>query len=148
MAAHTQVETSQTVTRQTITTTLKDDSLWAVPFHNMFDNWFKDAFIGNVIYAISEREVDRIILPCADTNVTQFAGPGEVFSIFMEWDRHNAVGGIKCLLDTIAMVDININIKNTLFETQKLENAENNVFNEKLSASFSKKGKSRCKTYR
>lgn len=46
------------------------------------------------------------------------------------------------------MVDININIKNTLFETQKLENAENNVLDEKIVSFVLEERKKQAYTYR
>jgi hypothetical protein len=45
----------------------------------------------------------------------------------VEGDGHNAIGGVKGLLDTVTVMDINVNVKDSLLESQKLKNAENDI---------------------
>ena len=50
----------------------------------------------------------------------QIARPGKVFSIFVEGDGHYSVSGIKRLLHTVAMVNINVDIQHPLMISAKI----------------------------
>jgi hypothetical protein len=63
---------------------LKDDSFWAVPFHDTSDNRLKDTLVRNVIDAITKWKVDSVVLALSHSNITKLTGPREVFSILVE----------------------------------------------------------------
>jgi hypothetical protein len=128
MTSHTEVEATQAVARKTITTTLEHDSLWSVPLHNTPDDRLKDALVGDIVNTITERKVDSIVFSLANANIAELSGSREVLSVLMEGYGHHSVGGIERLLNTIAVMDIDIDIKNTLLETQKLQDAKNDVY--------------------
>lgn len=47
--------------------------------------------------------------------------------MFMKTDSHDTVRGIECLLHSVTMVDINVDIKNTRVVSKQLQNREYNV---------------------
>jgi len=50
---------------------------------------------------------------------------GEEFSETVERAGHDTIGGVESLLDTVAMVDVDIDVENTRVDTKQLENTEN-----------------------
>jgi hypothetical protein len=76
----------------------------------VLDYRLEDALVRGIIDAISEREVDRVVLSLADTNIAELTSPGEVLSVFVERHRHNSVCGIEGLLDPISMMNINVDV--------------------------------------
>jgi hypothetical protein len=91
------------------------------------DDWLKNRLVRNVVNAIAEREVNSIILAGAHSNIAQLAGPGKELAVFMERHRHDSVCCVKRLFNTIAMVDINIDIEHALIEAKKLDNPQDDI---------------------
>jgi hypothetical protein len=46
----------------------------------------------------------------------------------VERNGHDTVGGVESFLNTITVMDVNIDVKDPLFESEELENAENNIY--------------------
>jgi hypothetical protein len=127
VTTHAEVEAAKTVARQAVTATLEDDGFWLVISHDSLDDWLKDGLVGNIINAIAEREVDSVVLALANTDVAKLASAWEVLSILVERNSHDTVSGVESLLDTIAVMNINVNVENTLFETKELNDAQDDV---------------------
>jgi hypothetical protein len=45
----------------------------------------------------------------------------------VEGNSHNTVGGVEGLLNTITVMDVNIDVEDPLFESEELEDAENDI---------------------
>lgn len=127
VTSHTQVKASKTVTRKTVSTTLQDDSLRSVPFHDALDYGLENRLVGEVINSIAKREVDGIVLALSNTNVTKLTSPREVFSVLVERDGHDTVRRVESFLDAIAVVHINVDVQDTLLKTQQLEDTQDNI---------------------
>lgn len=127
MPAHAQVEAAQTVTRQTVSTALQDHGLWTIPFHHTLDHRLKNALVRDIVDTIPEGEVDRIIFALANTDVAELASAGEVLAVLVEGNGHDAICGVKRFFDTITMVNINVDVKHSLFEAQKFENSQDDI---------------------
>ena len=127
MASHAQVETSKTITGKTVATALQDHSFWSVPFHDAPDDGLENRLVGEIIYPVAKREINSIMLALPHTDVAKLTGSREVFSIFMERDRHNTVRGVESLFNTIAVMHVNVDVKDSLLETQQFEDTENNI---------------------
>lgn len=122
MAAHAQVEAAKAIAGQAVSATLKDDSLRLIVGHHGLDHRFKNGLVCLVRDSVSQREVDSIILADADSNIPEFSGSREVLAVLVEGDSHDSVCGIECLLHTIAVMDINIDVENALLVSQEFEN--------------------------
>lgn len=127
MPTHTEVEATKTVARQTVTTTLEDNRLRTVPLHDALDYGLEDALVGGIVDTVAEGEVDGIVLARADTDITKFTSAGEVLAVLVERDSHDAVRGVEGFFDTVAMVNVDVNVENALLESQQLEDTEDDV---------------------
>ena len=123
MATHAQVEAAKTITRQTVTTALEDNSLGLEVLHDSADDRLEDGAVGVVVDTVAEREVNGIVLARSDTNVAQLAGTGEVLAVLVEGYGHDAIGRVKGFLHTITVVNIDIDVENALLESQELEDS-------------------------
>ena len=61
------------------------------------------------------------------TDVAELASPWEVLSVFVEGACHDAIGSVKRFFNTIAVVDIDIDVENSRLEAQELDDSEDNV---------------------
>lgn len=48
----------------------------------------------------------------------------------MEGDGHDAVGGVEGFLDTISVVDVNVDVEDAWVEAKEFEDAEDDVYTE------------------
>jgi hypothetical protein len=69
MSIHTEIETAQAISRQTVATTLENDCFRAIPFHNTTNDRLEDAFVRDIVNAVSEWEIHSVVFSLADTNV-------------------------------------------------------------------------------
>lgn len=67
------------------------------------------------------------MLALADTDIAKFTGARKVLAVLVERYSHDPVGRVKGLLHTITVMNIDVDIEDALVETQKFENAENDV---------------------
>lgn len=110
MAAHAKVEAAETVTRKTVSTTLKDNGLGLVVVHDGLDNGLENGLVGIVGDTIAKREVDCVILSNTNSDIAQLASPREIFSILVEGAGHNSVGSVEGLFNAITVVNINVDV--------------------------------------
>ena len=113
--------------------------------HDSSDNRLKNAVITLVRDSVVERTVHTVILSISETNITQISGSRKkltilkskkiekqkkkapFFSNLVQAQSHHSVRSIKCLFDSISMMDINVNVKNTIVFFEKLQNRQNAV---------------------
>lgn len=48
-------------------------------------------------------------------------------TVFVKTDRHHSIGCIEGLLDTIAMMHVDIDIQNSFVVSQQLQNSQDNI---------------------
>jgi hypothetical protein len=127
VTVHTQIEATESIARQTVTTALENNSLGLVVLHDILNDRLEDGLVGHIGDTISKRKVDSIVFSLSNTSVSKFTSAGEVLSVLVERNRHDTVGGVESLLDTITMMHVNIDVKDPLFESKEFENTEDNV---------------------
>lgn len=127
MPSHAEVEGTQPVSRQAVTAALKHNGFWPVPVHDGLDHRLEYALVRFIGDAIPKREIHGVVFSISDTDVAKLSSPREVFAIFMEGRGHNAVGRIEGFFDTVTMVDVDVDVEDTLLETEKLDDAKYNV---------------------
>ena len=102
----------------------------------------KKTLIGGVINSISQREVETVVFASASSDVPEkvisisenhkqaisispkISCSREVFSILVERDSHHTVCGVEGLLDTISVVDVDVNVQHSL-QNQEVELSHN-----------------------
>jgi len=127
MASHAQVETAQSITREAVSATLENNCFRLIVVHNTLNNWLKDRFVGHIVNTIAKWKVDSVVLSRAYTNVAKLTSTRKVLSVLVKRNSHDSVSGVEGFFDAVAMMDININVQDSLFESQELNDAQNNV---------------------
>lgn len=127
MAVHAEVEAPQSISRQTITATLQNDGFWAVVCHDGIDDGLEDVFVCLVGDTVAEREVNRIVLACADTDVAEFTCAREVLAVLVERNGHDTVGSVESFLYAVTVMHVDVDVKHSLLISQELYDAENDI---------------------
>lgn len=127
MAIHTQVKAAKSIARQTVTTALQNDSFRLVVLHDVLNNRLEDRTVRRIGNTISERKVDGVVLSLSNTSIPKLTSSREILAILVERNSHDTVGGVESLLNTIAMMDIDVDVEDPLFKSKKFENAEDDV---------------------
>ena len=109
----------------------------------------KKTLIGGVINSISEREVETVVFASASSDVPEkvisisenhkqtisispkISCSREVLSILVERDSHYTVCGVEGLLDTISVVDVDVNVQHSL-QNQEVELSHNLLNNKNI----------------
>ena len=128
MSAHAQVEAAEPVPRQGVAAALEHHGLGLVVFHDGVNDGLEDGIVRDVVDAVPQRKVDRVVLAEAYPDVAQLAGPGEVLAVLVEGDGHDSVGGVESLFDAIAVVNIDVDVQNALLEPEELDDRQDNVW--------------------
>lgn len=110
---HTQIETSQSISRKRITAALQDDRAGLIPLDNPLDDRLKDALVVFIVDAVPQGDVDRVALGVADAVVPDLAGTGEELAVFVKGGSHDAVGGVECLFDAVSVVHVDVDVEYT-----------------------------------
>ncbi len=96
-------------------------------FHDLRDDGFEDGFVGFVGDAVAQREVARVHLAFTDTNVTQLTRSREEFAVLVERTSHDPIGGVESFFDTVAVMNVDIDVQHTRVVSQQFENAEYDI---------------------
>jgi hypothetical protein len=136
VATHAQVEAAQTIARETVSATLQDHGLRLVVVHHRLDDGLEDGLVRVVRDAITEREIDSVVLSNTDADIPKFAGAWKVLSVLVERAGHDTVGGVEGLLDTISVVNVDVDVQNALLVSKELEDRENDIYNRAESLSI------------
>jgi hypothetical protein len=127
---HAEVEATQSVTRKTISSALQNNSSGLIPLHDMLDNWLEHALVRQIVDTIAKWDIDSIVLSIPDTHITELSSTGEVFTVLVERHCHHAICGVECLLHTVTMVHITVDVQNSLVEAKKLNDAEDDIWDQ------------------
>lgn len=128
MATHAQVEAAQAIARETVSATLQYNGFRLIIVHHGLDNGLENGLVRVVGNAITQREIDRVILANANADIPKFAGAGEIFSILVERAGHDTIGGVESLLNTISVVNVDVDVQNALLVSKELKDRENNIY--------------------
>jgi hypothetical protein len=127
VTSHTEVETTKAVAGQAVTTALEDNGFRTVVLHDIRDNWLEDALIRGIVDTVSKREVDSVVLALPNSDVAELTGTREVLSVLVERHSHDSVSCVESFLYTIAMMYVDVDVKNSRLESEELDDAEYNV---------------------
>jgi hypothetical protein len=127
MPLHTEVEATKTIARQAISTTLENNSFRLIVSHYGLNNRLENRLVCCIVNAISEWEIDSIVLARANADVAKLTSTREVFAVLVERHGHNSIGGIERFLNTITVVDVNVDVQNPLLEPEELNDAEDDI---------------------
>ena len=136
VASKRQVETAEPVARQRVSAALEHDCLGCKTLKNFVDDGAKNAHKGIVVHAVVEGEIYSVAFALAVPDVLDVPRARKVLSKLVERARHHAVGRVESLLDTIAVVNVDVDVENALMVLEQLEDCEDAVVNVAKSARF------------
>ena len=70
----------------------------------------------------------------ANTYIAKLASPRKVFAVLVERDGHDAIGRVESFFNTIAVVDVNVDVEDAVVEAEKLKDTQDDVCKEIESA--------------
>ena len=138
MAFESEVKLSKTIAIERISSTLEDDGLRTEFVDNCLDDRLEEIQIRLIIDPIVQRDVQTVIFAIMESNFLAAkigdedqtkrkqmekkrereeeikhvsSSREEEIAIFVERNRHNTIAEIKRILDTIAVMDINVDVQ-------------------------------------
>mmetsp|Transcript_44830 Transcript_44830/g.141163 ORF Transcript_44830/g.141163 Transcript_44830/m.141163 type:complete len:210 (+) Transcript_44830:347-976(+) len=123
-----EVEHSQPVPCQAVSSALHDDGLGVVGPNDLSDDGLEDLLEAAVIYPIVQRHVHRAVFPrpfpdvCDVTSLRE-----EVAVVLVEGGCHNSVCVDERLLHSVSMMHIDIDVKDAREELEQLQDGQNDV---------------------
>jgi hypothetical protein len=72
-------------------------------------------------------EVHSMIGSCIFSNVIDMSSPWEIVLKFVKGTGHNAISEIKCLLYSISVVNIYVNVEDPLKSFEQLKNSKDTI---------------------
>lgn len=119
LTSHAQVKASQLVARQRVCTALEHHGAGAVPVHDVLNDGAENVAELDVANTIAKGHVDRVALALLDANVAYVTRSGEKVTKLVERSGHDSVGGVEGLLNTVSVVDVNVNVEDTKVDPAK-----------------------------
>lgn len=114
MTLYGQVKTTKSITAQTISTTLQNNSSWPVELNDILHDSLEYIRIIWVSDALLQWHIDRVVSTVVSANLEHVTCAREkAVSVLVKWNSHHSIRQIECILHTIAVVNINIDIKHT-----------------------------------
>lgn len=93
---------------------MEHDGFGAVVVHDGFDDWFEDVFVGPVVNAIAEGEIDGVVFALADTDIAELTGTREIFAVFVKRHGHDSVCGVESFFNAVTVVDVDVDVQDAL----------------------------------
>mmetsp|Transcript_21840 Transcript_21840/g.55418 ORF Transcript_21840/g.55418 Transcript_21840/m.55418 type:complete len:490 (-) Transcript_21840:14-1483(-) len=122
-----EVEAAEPVARQRVGAALQHHGVGLIGVDDALDDRLKDVLVRHVVDAVTQREVDRVVLSLPRAHVLHVARAGEVLAELVERDGHHAVGGVEGLLDTVAVVDVDVDVQHALVVLEQLQDRQHDV---------------------
>lgn len=127
MSLHTQIEAAKSVSTQTVTTALQNNSLRSVALHDFANDRLEDALVRLVVDSVSQRKVDGVVLAGSNTDISKLTSSWKVLAVFVERNSHDAICRVKSLFDTISVMYINVYVEDARLESEKFQNTQHDV---------------------
>lgn len=128
MPFNTEVKSSQLIMAKTVCTQLHNNRVRPVFGHNSLHHILEQLIKRIVIHSWFERDVQWVMLSIICSVLVKSACSGEkILTILMERYRHDSVWQVKCLLNTVTVMDIDIDVNDSWINHQKFQNCQNNI---------------------
>lgn len=133
MALDLQVKPTQAITGKRIGTTLEGYDRGAELFVDLADDGLKEVGILLISDAVVKGYIDGVVRTGIVLGLgtvifeTASAGEEDVRGVFVEGTGHDTVCTIESLLDTVAVMNIDVDIEHSRIAAQNLENGKNDI---------------------
>lgn len=124
MASDREVEAAQTVSGKTVCSALQKDGLGPEVLNDLGYDWLEDHLEGLVVKPLVQRKVDCVVGAQIFADIIDVASAREIILELMEGAGHDPIGEIEGLLNTISVVDIDVNVQHSLVSLEQLQNGK------------------------
>src|SRR6266403_268810 len=112
MSSNGQIKCPEPVEAQRVGTTLPNDARWLKMCDSVTDNSFEHCQVHVVVDAVLQGYVETKVLSQPGAIIVQLSRSWEkVASILVKRDSHDAVRMVERELDTIAMMDVDVDVQ-------------------------------------
>mmetsp|Transcript_9033 Transcript_9033/g.12963 ORF Transcript_9033/g.12963 Transcript_9033/m.12963 type:complete len:221 (+) Transcript_9033:484-1146(+) len=129
MALQTQIETPQSIPRQRVRTTLQHNRTRLKHLHNLIHHRFEYPFIRPIRHPTRQRCIHRKPRPLLGTRILDMSRTRKKIPILVQTKGHDPIRTIKRLLDSIPMMNININVQYSSVHLEQFQNRQYNIIN-------------------
>ena len=142
VAADVEVEATQAVVAEGVGAALEDDGGGVVVVDGGADDVLEEVLVRFVVDAVVQRHVDAVAVARVVRvgGALGFEGPGAgeevLLVVFVEGDAEDAVGGPEGLFDSVAVVDIDVDVEDARMVAEELEDGEDDVVHVAEAAGF------------
>ena len=127
MTFYRQVEATQTISRQTIGSSLQKNGFRSEILYDFGDDRFEDHLETFIIKSLVEGKVDGMVRTRIFSNIVNMSGSRKIVLEFMERTGHNPIGQVESFLNTVSVVDINIDVQYSLVSFQKFKDSQHAI---------------------
>lgn len=114
------IETTKSVTSEGICSTLENDRGGPERVDHSLHHRLEQVDVRLIVNTVLKGNVQGVMFPHSATNLVNVSSAGEEITIVLvKGDGHNSIGGIKGLLDTVSVMDVNVHIEHSRVMSKK-----------------------------
>ena len=117
------VETTESVSSETITTTLQHHSLGPEILHDLRDHWLEDVDERLIIDTLIQGEIHSVVLSCVFADIFDVSCSWKIVLELMEGAGHHSISKVESFLHSISVMDVNVNVQYPLVNFQEFQDA-------------------------
>lgn len=114
MPFYAQIKHTETISAQAVSTALHLNCLRLEPSNDLPHDRLKSSQESFIVYSIVKGKVHGVVLSLFASYVFNAASTRKVISKFVKRCSHHPVSRKKCLLDTVSVMAVYVNIQNSL----------------------------------
>lgn len=131
-----QIKQADTITTERVSATLEHDGFRLKSLNDRSHHGFEGVLIGHIIDSVVHREVYGVIFACLSANIIQGSCPWEVIAILVERCSEDAISCQESLLNSIAVMAVNVYVQDALVCLKELKDAQDTVIDVAEAASL------------
>jgi hypothetical protein len=123
----TQVEAPQPIPAETVRPSLQENGIRVEGLHDVVQHYAMDIPEIGVVEALVEGEVDTVVGALLIADIVDVAGSWEVLLELVEGACHHSICQVEGLLDSVSMVDIDVDVEYSLVGFQQFQNGQHTI---------------------
>lgn len=127
MAFDWKIEASKTISGQTVSSSLQKYGFRSEIFDDFGDDRLEDHLKGLIIESLIEWEVDGVVRAWIFADIIDMSCSREVVLEFVEGAGHDSVGQVERFFNSVAVVDVDVDVQHALVGLQQLQNGQHAI---------------------
>mmetsp|Transcript_5431 Transcript_5431/g.7907 ORF Transcript_5431/g.7907 Transcript_5431/m.7907 type:complete len:239 (+) Transcript_5431:439-1155(+) len=136
MSLQTEVETTQSISRETICPALQNDRSRSVYGHNFIKDRFEYSFVGIICHTPGEGCIYAKSRALSSPHILDMSRTRKEVTVLVKREGHDSICAVECLFDTIAVMNVNIDIEHACVNLEKFEYGEHDIIDVTKAGSF------------